>query len=188
MSALTMLWLPILVSAVAIFIASSIIHMVIGWHKSDYRKLTNEDAVRDAIRGANVSLGQYALPACENFKEMGNEAMQQKYREGPVGFLIIMPNGVMNMGKTLGLWFFYVLVLIALIAAIANQAVGVQKPNETAHLIGLITLLAFFAGSPINAIWMGKRWQAVGIDLLDCLIYATLTALCFWWLLPSAAV
>ena len=33
MEAMTQLWMPILVTAVLIFIASSVIHMVIQWHK-----------------------------------------------------------------------------------------------------------------------------------------------------------
>ncbi len=36
MTALTALWLPILVSAVAVFAVSSIIHMTPLWHKNDY--------------------------------------------------------------------------------------------------------------------------------------------------------
>jgi len=35
---LTALWLPILVSAVIVFFASFIMHMVLAYHKSDYRK------------------------------------------------------------------------------------------------------------------------------------------------------
>ena len=36
MVGLAALWLPILLSAVIVFVASSLIHMVSGWHKSDY--------------------------------------------------------------------------------------------------------------------------------------------------------
>ena len=40
---LTALWLPILISAVIVFIASSIMHMVLPHHKSDYRKVPDEE-------------------------------------------------------------------------------------------------------------------------------------------------
>jgi hypothetical protein len=39
---LTVLWLPILLSAVIVFFASFIMHMVLAYHKSDYRKLPDE--------------------------------------------------------------------------------------------------------------------------------------------------
>jgi len=44
---LTELWLPILLSAVFVFIASCISRMLLPFHKKDYRKMNNEDAVTD---------------------------------------------------------------------------------------------------------------------------------------------
>ena len=58
MAMLAQLWLPIVLSAVGVFVASSLIHMLFKWHNRDYRKLPNEDAVRAAINA-----GQPA-PAC----------------------------------------------------------------------------------------------------------------------------
>jgi len=48
MVSITALWLPILLSAVIVFVASSIIHMLLPIHKSDYRKLPDEEKVMDA--------------------------------------------------------------------------------------------------------------------------------------------
>jgi hypothetical protein len=45
MTELHALWLPILLSSVFVFLASSVIHMASPWHKSDYPKLPNEDKV-----------------------------------------------------------------------------------------------------------------------------------------------
>ena len=39
------LWLPIVVSAVLIFFASFVLHMVLTYHWSDYRRLPDEKAV-----------------------------------------------------------------------------------------------------------------------------------------------
>jgi len=44
MTALTALWLPILVSAVAVFVVSSIIHMTPLWHKTDYPRIPTKTA------------------------------------------------------------------------------------------------------------------------------------------------
>ncbi len=47
---LTALWLPILLSVVIVFFASFIMHMVLAYHKSDYRKLPDEDRVTNCDR------------------------------------------------------------------------------------------------------------------------------------------
>src|SRR5437867_2290374 len=50
MTGLAVLWLPILVSSVLVFVVSSAIHMASPWHKSDYPKVPNEDRLRDPPR------------------------------------------------------------------------------------------------------------------------------------------
>src|SRR2546430_3194145 len=49
MTPLVSLWLPILLSAVGVFLVSSALHMFTGWHKSDYLKVPNEDRVMDTL-------------------------------------------------------------------------------------------------------------------------------------------
>ena len=44
------LWIPVIVSAVVVFVASSILHMALKYHKADVKSLPNEDAVREALR------------------------------------------------------------------------------------------------------------------------------------------
>ena len=43
MTELSALGLPIVLSAIFAFVASSIIHMASPWHKSDYPKIPNEE-------------------------------------------------------------------------------------------------------------------------------------------------
>jgi hypothetical protein len=93
MPAIAQLWLPILLSAVAVFIVSSLIHMVFKWHAADYRPLANEDDVRAAIRAGNPTPGHFVLPHCGSMQEMGSDAMRRKYAEGPVGYLTLRPRG-----------------------------------------------------------------------------------------------
>jgi hypothetical protein len=82
---LTALWIPILVSAVIVFFASFIMHMVLSYHKSDYRKLPDEDRVTDAMRSAGVTRGPaYFFPYC-SFEEMKSAPMIEKMKRGPVG-------------------------------------------------------------------------------------------------------
>ncbi len=64
MVSLTALWLPILLSAVIVFIASSIIHMVLPYHRSDYRQLPDEDKLLATLRAAGLKPGLYHFPFC----------------------------------------------------------------------------------------------------------------------------
>lgn len=188
MAALASLWLPILVAALAVFFASSLVHMVFRWHQSDYRRLADEDAVRAALRQSGDGPGQYHTPWCEGMKEVQSEAMQAKFREGPVAIVTLVAPGAPKMGPMLGRWFVLNLVLAAVVAAIVLQVYGAgADPHFAGHLAGLITLLAYGGGSLSQSIWMGKPWTNTAKDLLDALIYGTVTALAFWWLWPQAA-
>jgi hypothetical protein len=185
MHAISQLWLPILATAVFIFIASSLIHMVFKWHNSDYKKLANEDDVRTAIRAGSPQPGQYVLPHCNDMKEMQADAMQKKYLEGPIAFMTVRENGPPGIGLSLSLWFVYCIVIAAVCGAIALHVYGVNaNPRRAAHLVGLVSFLAFVGGSVQMGIWMGKPWGSVAKDALDGFIYATIGAFTFMWLWP----
>src|SRR6266513_2790704 len=113
---LTALWLPIMLSAVIVFFASAIMHMVLTYHRSDYRKLQDEDRVTEAMRGAGVTPGPaYFFPHFP-LKEMKSAPVVEKMKRGPVGFLTVLPSGPPAMGKSLVQWFLYC-VVISLFAA-----------------------------------------------------------------------
>ena len=59
MISLTELWLPILLSAVFVFIVSSILHMVIAVHKDDFKKMPGEEKVLEEMRAQSVQPGSY---------------------------------------------------------------------------------------------------------------------------------
>jgi len=182
---LPQLWLPVLVTAVLVFIASSLIHMVFKWHNSDYKKLSNEDDVRAAVRASSPAPGQYILPHCADMKDMQGEAMQKKFIDGPVGFMTLRKNGPPSMGGSLLQWFIYILLISAIAGAIAMRIYGVQGESHRAgHLVGLISFLTYTGGSVQMGIWMGKPWGSVAKDVLDGLIYATISAFAFQFLWP----
>ena len=189
MHALASLWLPVLVAAIAVFVASSLVHMVFRWHQSDFKRLPNEEAVRAALReGGGAGPGQYMTPWCESMKASQEDAMQAKFREGPIATVTVMKSGKPEMGPMLGRWFLLNLVLAAAVGAIVLQVYGPgADPRYAGHLAGLITLLAYGAGSPQQSIWMGKPWSTTAKDLLDALIYGVVTAFAFTWLWPAAA-
>ena len=99
---ITALWLPILLSAVIVFVASSIIHMVLPIHKSDYRKLPEEDRVLDAIRAAGVTPGRiYHFPYTTH-KEMKSPEAVERFKRGPVGLLTVIPADRRRWGNIWG--------------------------------------------------------------------------------------
>ncbi len=56
------LWLPILLSAAIVFVASSVLHMVLPVHRRDFRQLTREDDVMSALRAFGIAPGDYLVP------------------------------------------------------------------------------------------------------------------------------
>lgn len=181
MSALATLWIPILATAVGIFIASSLIHMVFKWHQSDYRALANEDAVRAAINAGSPAPGLYTVPHCMDMKDMGSEAMQKKFVEGPNALITVRANGMPNMGAYLGQWFALTLVVAAAVAVITAGAVapGAANASNAGCLAGMMTFLAYFVGSACNSVWMGKTWVSTAKDALDATIYGGITCVIF---------
>ena len=188
MTAIGSLWLPILVTAVLIFIASSLIHMVFKWHNSDYRKLANEDDVRAAIRAGSPAPGQYILPHCQDMKDMGGEDMKKKFIEGPIAFMTVRKNGPPEMGACLFQWFVYSVAVATLCGCLAAGAVGfgVANAHQGGHIVGVASFLAYVGGSVQMGIWMGKPWGSVAKDALDGLIYATISAMTFMYMWPAA--
>ena len=185
MVSLGALVLPIVLSAVLVFILSSVIHMVIGYHASDYVRFPDEDGLRAAIRKANPAARQYVIPHCESMAAMKSPEHLQKIAEGPVGVLTIRPSGEVGMGKALVTWFVYSLVVSAMAGYVASSTL----PTGTEYLkvfqvVGTTAWLAYAFGQLPSAIWMGKPWSIAAKEVFDGLIYALATAGVFGWLWP----
>jgi len=182
MVSLAALWLPIVLSAVIVFVASSIVHMVLPFHKSDYKKLPDEEPARAALRG--VSPGVYMIPACDH-KNMKDPAMQEKFKQGPVGSIVIRPSGMINMGSFLGLWFGYCLVISFFVGYLAAHTMAPGAHYlEVFRVVGTAAFLAYGLAQLPNGIWGGQPWGVVFKHLLDGLLYGLLTAGTFGWLWP----
>jgi hypothetical protein len=179
------LWMPILLSAVIVFVASSILHMVLPYHKSDYRKLPEEDRVVDALRAAGVTPGPvYHFPHTTH-KDMKSSEVVEKFKRGPIGLLTVMPSGPPAMGKYLGLWFVYCVVVSILVAIVAGTTLspGTRYP-VVFHLTALTALLGYAVGHLQDSIWKGQAWGVTFKHVVDGFIYALLTAGTFGWLWP----
>jgi hypothetical protein len=186
MNALLSLWLPILLSAVVVFVISSLVHMVFKWHASDYHPFANEDAVRAAINAGNPKPGRYVLPHCKDMKDMASEGMVKKYQEGPIGHFTLGPVGVPNMGKYLGLWFLLCVLVSAAAAAVASRLVPLDHASArtAAELVGAVSFIGYGFGTIQESIWSMRPWSGSAKYLLDAALYALGSALVFYWVWP----
>ncbi len=182
---LTSLWLPILLSAVIVFVVSSILHMVLPLHKNDYRKLPDEEKVMDALRAAGVVPGPaYHFPHCSH-KEMNTPEMQEKFKKGPVGLLTMFPSGPPAMGKYLGMWFLFCLIVGVFTAYLTGRTVAFGTPYLLVFRVaGTVAFMGYGLGHFVDSVWKGQTWGVTFKHMFDGLIYALLTAGTFGWLWP----
>lgn len=180
------LWLAVVVAAVAVFIASSIIHMVLKYHRADYRKLSDEEAVRQGISKSSPSPGVYMTPYCENMAQMKDPAFIKKFEEGPVAILTVMRSGPPNMGKSLSQWFLFCLLVSFVASYIARHCLHPgDECMEIMRLTGTVAFVGYGFGYFVDSIWKGIPWSNSLRGLLDAVIYALVTAAVFCWLWPA---
>ena len=105
------LWLPILLSAVFVFIASSLIHMLFSYHYKDFNKAPDEDKLMDALRGFNIPPGEYMIPYSGSPKAMKSPEFQEKMSKGPGLTMTVWPSGRPSMTSSLVQWFVFLLIV-----------------------------------------------------------------------------
>jgi len=179
------LWLPILVATVLVFAASNLVWMVLPHHKSDARRLPDESAVVDALGKQGPKPGLYRFPWANSMAEMKDPAFVEKLNKGPVGFVTVTPSGPFDMGRAMGLWIAYLVVIGACVAYLTGR---VLPPG--AHYLavfrvaGTVAFLAYSGAQLPAAIWWGKPLGVAFKEVLDGLLYGLLTAGAFGWLWP----
>ena len=180
------LWLPVLLSAVLVFVASSVIHMVFNWHKNDLQGVPDEDGVMDALRPFDLQPGSYLIPRPESTEEMKSEEFQAKARRGPCAFITVLSKGdSSSMGKQLGQWFVYCVVVGLFAAFVASLALGPGAEYMAVfQIVSVAAFMGYALGHPQDAIWMSAGWAATARSMVDGLIYALLTGGAFGWLWP----
>jgi hypothetical protein len=177
------LWLPIFLSAVFVFIVSSFIHMVLTYHKNDFRKLPDEAGVMEALRKFNIPPGEYSFPKPENMKEMSTPEFTEKMKNGPVAFITVMKNEAPSMTGSLIQWFIYSIIVSIFAAYVAGRAL---TPEASYLAVFRFTGVTAFVGYSIallqNSIWYKRAWSVTLKSMFDGLIYALVTAGTFGWL------
>jgi hypothetical protein len=183
---LTALWMPIVVSAVLVFLASALLHMVLPIHRKDYKQLPNEEKVRDAIREANVPPGNYMYPHAKDMKDSQTPEMMAKFKEGPVGVLTAMPAGPPAMGKALGIWFVFCIVVSIFVAYLTTRTMAAGTSYLAVFRIAAtVAFMGYGMAEATNSIWKGQSWGNTWRAMMDAFIYGLLTGGAFGWLWPA---
>jgi hypothetical protein len=178
------LWLPILLSAVYVFIASSLVHMVLKYHNSDFKPVPSEDDVMDGLSTFDIPPGEYYMPYCTDMKDREKPEIKAKLEKGPIAFMTVLPN-VDYMGKALGQWLVYCLLVGLFAAYLTGRALGPGAGfMEVFRFAGATAFGGYFLALIQNSIWYRRSWTTTLKYLADGFIYALGTAAIFAWLWP----
>jgi hypothetical protein len=187
MVSLSALWIPILVSAVLVFVVSSVLHMMLTYHRTDYHTFSNEDEVRTAIRSGSPMPGQYLLLSAMGPNALKDPSIIEKFKQGPSGLVFLRKPGIPTMGPLLIQWFIYLLVVSFFAAYLASTVLAPGTPYlKVFQVVGTATFVAYAAARAQSGIWQGEPWPVVVKEMIDGLIYALVTAGIFGWLWPKA--
>ncbi len=181
------LWLPILVGAVLVFIVSSIIHVVLKYHDSDFGGVPNEDGLRAAMRELNIPPGDYMVPHCGDSKNRNSDEFKAKVKEGPVVIMTVHGDDPFNMSASLTQWFLYCILIGVFAAYVTGLAYG---PGAEYMEVFRMSATVAFAGYGLailqQSIWLKRDWTSTGKSVFDALVYGLLTAGVLGWLWPGA--
>ena len=183
---LSTLWVPILVSAVLVFVASSFIHMVLPYHRNEHRGLPKEDEIQQALRKFAIPPDDYFLPHAASMADMKSAAFVEKMKAGPVAIITVRPNGPPTMTKSLILWFLYLVFVSFFAAYIAGRALSPGAPYLAVFRFAGATAFAAYSLALVQqSIWYGRKWSTTWKSVFDGLVYAWITGGAFGWLWPS---
>ena len=184
MVSLTSLWLPILLSAVAVFIASSIIHMVLTYHRTDFAKLPSEPEIADALRRFNIPPGDYVLPYCSSPAEMKTPEFQERWKKGP-RLMATVWDGSRAMGSQLAQWFVFCAVVSLFAGYVASRSLApAAEYLDVSQIASTTAFLGYSMAQWSNVIWYKRSATTALKGTVDGLIYGLLTGGMFGWLWP----
>ena len=175
------LWLPIIATAAVVFFAGSVIWMAMPWHKEEWHKTPDEEAVRAALKGCPPGL--YTVPNCNDRAEFNNPDMQQKFMDGPQGYITILPSGLPKMGGKLVMMFAYNLLVAVICAYMVSRTLAPGADYLAIFRVsGTVAFIGYGMAYVQESVWFGRPWASTAKTFLDALIYALLTGGIFGWL------
>ena len=180
---LASLWLPIIISGVVVYIASSISWMVMPHHKSDWKGVPDEDAFAKAMRELKIPEGHYMFPCHHYSGDMNSEEFKKRWEEGPTGIMSIW-SGPMTMGRNMACTFLFYMSVNFVLAYLSGIAFDPgEEFMQVFRFVSTAGLLAYCAAGIPSAIWFRHR---IVTNLMDGFVYALLTGLVFALMWPAA--
>lgn len=177
--------IPILVSAVVVFVASSVIHMLLPIHRNDYRALPREDEVLAAMRGFAIPPGDYVAPRAGSPEAMKQPEFIAKMAQGPILIMTVVKGGEWGLGRALALWFVNAIVVSVFAAYVAGRALAADAPYLAVfRFVGTVAFVGYSLALVQHSIWWKRQWSTTLTSMADGLVYALLTAGVFGWLWP----
>jgi hypothetical protein len=185
MVSLMSLWIPIVLSAVIVFVLSSVIHMVLPYHRNDLRKVPKEDELMDALRRLDLPPGDYAVPHPGSMEGMKKPEFVEKMKRGPIAYLTVAAGAAPSMATPLLLWFLYSVVVSLFAGYIAGRAL----PPGAHYLavfrfVGASAFMGYSLALLQHSIWYKRNWGTTLKSVFDGLLYGLFTAGTFGWLWP----
>ena len=181
------LWLPVVVSAVTVWLVSAVVHMALKYHRADYRQLADEDSIAQAVRRVGPAPGLYVMPYLMDPSRMKDPAVRKRYEEGPVALLTVLRNGPPAMGKHLVQWFLYCLLASFVTGYLARHTLSPASDGlKVMQITGTVAFAAYGFGYFQDSIWQGIPWSNSLRGLFDAALYALTTGLVFRLLWPAA--
>ena len=180
------LLLPILVSAVVVFVLTMVLHMT-PWHRTDYARLPDEDGVMQALRPFNIPPNDYTVPHPGSGDYMKSPEYDAKRGAGPVMNVTVMPSGPWRIGRMTGLWFLFTLLVSAIVACVVGTIVPPGgRTHAVFHHAVVITFLSYAMGAVPLSIWYNRKWSTTFKNAADSLVYALAAGWIFWMMWPKA--
>jgi hypothetical protein len=191
MELLLPLWLPILLSAAAVWVVSIILGMALPHHKQDWIALPasqgGEDGFMDDLRKRGIKPGNYLFPDFRDPKSMKSEKVQKALNEGPVGHLSLWKTPLTMGDKMIGSFIVYFVAstLIAYLTRIALPPTTGPTPFAKVFQVAATAgILAYCFSFIPSAIWWGSYKRTIVANVIDGIIYAAITGAIFAWRWP----
>ena len=184
MDLLTPLWLPILLSAVVVWVASAIVWMALPHHKRDFIALPDEDGFMEHVRKSGLGPGNYVFPDFRGRDAMKSEKVCKALESGPVGHLSLWPTPL-TMGGKMVATFVVFLVVSTLIAYLTRVALPGAAPfGKVFQVATTAGVLAYCFSFIPNAVWFGAYRRTIVAGIVDGVVYGVITGAIFAWRWP----
>jgi len=176
------LWLPVLATTFALWIASTLAWTVIGHHNRDTDPLPNEDQALDAIRSLNIPPGSYMFPQITHGQANAADC-KAKWEKGPIGLLRVFRP--INMPLNIICTVIFFLIMSTLLAYLGSAALARGATfAQVLQVMGTAGVLTYSFSSIPHDIWFQTKKRQTLTCAIDGIAFGLITGLIFAWLWP----